>query len=121
MIGQSTETLIGVLLLAGANLGVIGFMLKKYTESVDKHNEKLPEIASTLNHASETLKEVLMNLRELFASRNDHETRLVSIEKVHELHGCNDPVGPEWLNPYLRERRAQPRPKKHEQESREQE
>lgn len=88
-------------IIAAGNVGGIAFLVKKYTDSVDRHNESLPGIIASLQEVAKTAEKTGKHLDELFASRNDHERRIERIETVHDIRGCNEPTNKQWRSPLL--------------------
>ena len=75
---------IEVIVLALANVGSMAYLVKRVADRVDLHAEMMPKVLQTLQGIADGQKE-------LFKSRNNHETRLTEIETVHQIHGCDEP------------------------------
>jgi len=96
-----SSTLIVAGIMAVANFGGIALVAKKYSESVDKHNEVLPGMVASLENISSNAERTSRHLEELFAAKNEHSERLKQIETIHQIRGCNEPIDSRWRNPSM--------------------
>ena len=80
------------IIISVANIGAIGYLVKRVLEKVDRHGDILPQMLATQEAIAKSLASVDANQTRLWESRDDHDKRLVKIETVHDFHGCNQRI-----------------------------
>jgi hypothetical protein len=81
----STESI----LISLANIGAVGYLVKRVVDKVDAHSELLPQVVESQKRIAESLESVDRNQTRLWVSRDDHDRRLTDIEAIHRIHGCD--------------------------------
>lgn len=83
---------IGLIFNGATNIGSIVFFVKRYVSKVDKTDETLPVLVSTLESTRAAMDQHALGIEELYNTRNAHEIKLTKIEMLHEIRGCNHGV-----------------------------
>lgn len=83
--------IVTVLVSGLANLGGVMVLVRKYTSQVDDHNKAIPALTESLRAINETLKVTTDSLKELYASRNEHDIEIARIITTHRIKGCDLP------------------------------
>jgi cephalosporin-C deacetylase-like acetyl esterase len=73
---------------AGANLGAVAFMVKHYTDKVDKQGEITPKLEQSICTIDKAIESITRSVDELYTSRNKHDQELTAISTLHEFRGC---------------------------------
>lgn len=90
MMDSGTILVAGI--MAAGNFGGILLLAKKYAGAVDEHNRVIPAVLETLKTINTSAEKTAQSLKELYDGRNDHENRLVEVETVHKIKGCDQPA-----------------------------
>jgi len=84
----STPNVVSVATVLG-NLGVIIWVVKKYTGKVDQHEQILVPLVETVKNLADTTSRANKDIDNLYGSRNIHARALVKINTIHRIKGCD--------------------------------
>jgi hypothetical protein len=88
--GEISGVTIAVIFSGLAQIGCAGFMIKKYTDKVDKDNATLPVVVTTLEAQRQQIATHAENLVELYRDRNRLDKGLEAVTLLHEILKCKD-------------------------------
>jgi hypothetical protein len=86
--GDVSGVTISVIFSGLAQIGCAGFMIKKYTDKVDKDNATLPVVLTTLDAQREAMEAHSKNIEELYRDRNRLDKTVGEISLLHEILEC---------------------------------
>lgn len=69
--------------------GGIVHSFKRYTESVDDQEKTLPVIVKSIETITTAINSINSSIQELYKCRNEHTEKLVKIETIHAIKGCD--------------------------------
>jgi len=90
--GEISGVTVAVIFSGLAQIGCAGFMIKKYTDKVDKDNATLPVVVTTLEEQRKALALHTENLVELYRDRNRLDKEVGEIVLLHELLKCKEQI-----------------------------
>lgn len=86
---EAFSTVLALCFNGVASIGSVVFIAKRYMSQVDKAGETIPAMVATLTATEKAMERHADSIKELYASRDSHDKKLIRIETVHDLRGCN--------------------------------
>ena len=86
--GDISGVTIAVIFSGLAQIGCAGFMIKKYTDKVDKDNATLPVVVTTLEAQRQAIELHSNNIEELYRDRNRLDKAVGEISLLHDILAC---------------------------------